>query len=94
MKQSRVGYDHVMITIENVSTGDEHTLFWNPESGAFKLFEGIYDQQLPEGDEGPTLADTHIKKHADDLSAWLLKRLDIAHTRSPHFDKGLFIANT
>jgi len=77
----RVGYDRVMLAIENVSTGKEYTLLRSHEGGAFKLFEGIYDQELPVDDEGTTLADTHSEKNADNLSAWLLEKLDMAHSR-------------
>ena len=73
-----------MIIIENVSKGDEYTLLRSHEGGAFKLFKGIYDQNMPVGDEGTTLADTHIENNADNLFAWLIEKLDIAQTRS-HF---------
>ncbi len=76
----RVGYDRVMLAIENVSTGEEYTLLRSHEGGAFKLFKGIYDQELPV-DEGTTLADTHSEKNTENLSAWLLEKLGMAHSR-------------
>jgi len=77
----RVGYDRVLLAIENVSTGKEYTLLRSHVGGAFKLFEGIYDQELPVDDEGTALADTHSERNADNLSAWLLEKLDMAQSR-------------
>jgi len=77
----RVGYDRVLLAIENVSTGKEYTLLRSHEGGAFKLFEGIYDQKLPLAEEGITLAEAHSDKNANNLSAWLLKKLDMAQSR-------------
>ena len=76
----RVGYDRVMLSIENVTTGEEYTLFRSHEGGAFKLFNGSFAEELPE-DEGTTLADTHNEKNTDNLSAWLLDKLGMAGSR-------------
>lgn len=77
----RVGYDRVMLAIENVSTGEAFTLLRSLEGGAFKLFDGIYAQELPTDDDGTILADTHNDKNTDNLSAWLLEKLDMAQSR-------------
>ena len=76
----RVGYDRVMLSIENVTTGEEYTLFRSHEGGAFKLFNGSFAEELPE-DEGATLADTHNERNTDNLSAWLLDKLGMAGSR-------------
>lgn len=76
----RVGYDRVMLSIENATTGDKYTLLRSHEGGAFKLFEGQFAEELPVG-EGTTLSDTHSEKNDANLSAWLLEKLDMAHSR-------------
>lgn len=76
----RVGYDRVMLSVENVTTGNSYTLLRSHEGGAFMLFDGLFAEELPE-DEGDTLAEIHSDRKADNLSAWLLEKLNMAHTR-------------
>lgn len=76
----RVGYDRVLLCIENITTTETYTILRSHEGGAFRLFEGKFAENLPEGD-GTVLAETHSDKNTDNLSAWLLEKLDMAHAR-------------
>lgn len=76
----RIGYDRILLAIEDVKTSTEFTLQRSHEGGAFKLFEGIATEELPEGD-GEILGDTHSDRNADNLSTRLLERLGMAGAR-------------
>jgi len=76
----RVGYDRVLLCIENISTNETFTLLRSHEGGAFRLFEGQFSDSLPDG-EGTVLGETHCDKNMDNLSAWLLEMLGMAHAR-------------
>lgn len=76
----RVGYDRVLLCIENITTNQTYTLLRSHEGGAFRLFEGYFSEKLPDGD-GTVLAETHSDKNTENLSAWLLEKLGMAHAR-------------
>lgn len=75
----RVGYDQVLLAIETLE-GQQFTLVRSTEGGAFRLFDGLFSDRLPEG-EGTTLADTHSERNEENLSAYLLAKLDLAHKK-------------
>lgn len=76
-----VGYDRILLAIENISSGENYTLLRSHDGGAFKLYEGQHIDDIPEGDEGTILAETHSDKNDQNLSAWLLDKLDMARSR-------------
>ena len=75
----RVGYDKILLAMETLD-GHQFTLLRSTEGNAFRLFEGLYSDTLPEG-EGTPLADTHSDRNEENLSAYLLAKLDLAHKR-------------
>lgn len=76
----RVGYDRVLLCIENVTTKNTFTLQRSHEGGAFLMYEGHYAESLPDGD-GVVLSDTHSDKNLENLSAWVLEKLGMAGAR-------------
>ena len=75
----RVGYDQILLALETLE-GHQFTLIRSADGGAFRLFDGLYSETLPEG-EGITLADIHSERNEENLSAYLLAKLDLAHKR-------------
>ncbi len=75
----RVGYDQVLLAMETLE-GHKFTLVRSTAGGAFRIFDGLYYDTLPEG-EGATLSDIHSERNDDNLSAYLLAKLDLAHKR-------------
>lgn len=75
----RVGYNQILLGVETLDD-EKFTIVRSPEGGAFGLYAGLYSDTLPEGD-GTTLAEAHNDKKDDNLSAFLLSRLDLAHKR-------------
>ena len=75
----RVCYDQIMLAVETLE-GHQFTLIRSTEGGAFRLFEGLYSEKLPEG-EGTPLADIHSDRNDENLSAYLLAKLGLAHRR-------------
>ena len=75
----RVGYDQILLAMETLE-GHQFTLVRSTEGGAFRLFDGLYSDTLPEG-EGKTLADTHSERNDENLSAYLLAKLGLAHRK-------------
>ncbi|TPI10329.1 hypothetical protein FJW06_23590 [Mesorhizobium sp. B4-1-3] len=75
----RVGYDLILLAMDTLE-GDQFTLVRSTEGGAFRLFEGLYSEKLPVG-EGTPLADVHSDRNEENLSAYLLAKLDLAHKR-------------
>jgi AAA domain len=75
----RVGYDRILLAMET-QEGHQFTLVRSTEGGAFRLFEGLYSGTLPEGD-GTPLADIHSDRSDENLSAYLLAKLGLAHKR-------------
>jgi septal ring factor EnvC (AmiA/AmiB activator) len=56
------------------------TLLRSTAGGAFTMFEGLHADALPTG-AGMTLADQHNERRDDNLSAFLLGKLDLAHRK-------------
>lgn len=75
----RVGYNQILLAVETLDD-EKFTIIRSPDGGAFRLYNGLYSDSLPEGD-GTTLAETHNDKKDDNLSAFLLSKLDLAHKR-------------
>lgn len=75
----RVGYDQILLAMETLD-GHQFTLARSTEGGAFRLYEGLYSDTLPEGD-GTVLADIHSERNDENLSSYLLAKLDLAHKR-------------
>lgn len=76
----RVGYDRVLLSVEDVSTNEKFTLARSHEGGAFRLHTGEYSEVLPT-DDGSVLGEIHSDKNTTNLSAWLLQRLGVYGTR-------------
>jgi hypothetical protein len=75
----RVGYDQVLLAVETLE-GHQFTLTRSTEGGPFHLFEGLFSERLPEG-EGTLLAEIHSDRNDENLSAYLLATLGLAHKR-------------
>ncbi|MFS8184498.1 AAA family ATPase [Pseudovibrio denitrificans] len=76
----RIGYDRVLLAVENITNGDSFTLLRSHEGGPFKVFEGSFTDELPTV-EGITLSDVHNAKNQENLSFWLLNQLDMPNVR-------------
>lgn len=75
----RTGYDQILLAFE--ALGDEtFTLVRSTGGGAFRLHQGLFAETLPEG-EGAVFADVHNDRRDDNLSAYLLAKLDLGHKR-------------
>lgn len=75
----RVGYNQILLAVETLDD-EKFTIARAPEGGAFRLYDGLYSDALPEG-EGAVLAEAHNDKKDDNLSAFLLSKLGLAHKR-------------
>lgn len=75
----RVGYDQILLAIETLDD-QKFTIVRSTEGGAFRIYDGHHSDKLPEG-EGTVLADAHNDKRDDNLSAFLLAKLDLGHKR-------------
>jgi hypothetical protein len=75
----RVGYDQILLAMETLE-GEHFTLVRSAEGGAFRLYEGLHSDSVPAGD-GVTLADAHNDRKDDNLSAYLLTKLELFHKR-------------
>lgn len=77
----RVGYDQVMLSVEDIASSDQFTLLRSHEGGAFKLFSGRHEEVLPTGEPLEILSDIHSNKTSSNLSAWLLSKLGATNSR-------------
>ncbi len=75
----REGYNRALLAIETLA-GETFTVSRSTEGGAFKLFEGLFSDALPT-DEGKDLAEAHREGRDDNLSAFLLAKIGLAHKR-------------
>jgi DNA repair ATPase RecN len=75
----RVGYDRILLAIETLD-GQTFTLSRSTAGGSFSLFDGIYTDTLPDG-PGTILADQHNDRRDDNVSAFLLSKLDLLHRK-------------
>ncbi len=75
----RVGYDQILLGVETLD-GEQFTLVRSTEGGAFRVFDGLYAEGVP-ASGGTPLADHHNDRKDDNLSAFLLSKLDLAHKR-------------
>jgi hypothetical protein len=69
----RVGYDRIYLGVETLA-GEEFTLSRRVEGGAFLAFEGLHQNEPPQGTAQVELADQHNERNDTNLSAYLLKR--------------------
>lgn len=82
----RVGYKHVLLGMETTA-GDKFTIGRAVDGGPFVLYDGLFSEEMPRG-EGKTLADQHNDRRDDNLSAFLLEKLGLAHKRVRRNKKG------
>lgn len=82
----RIGYNSVMLAIE-VIDGETFTVKRAVEGGAFVVFEGLHFESIPEGD-GIQLYDQHNEKRDDNLSSFLLEKLNLKQKRIRRNKKG------
>lgn len=69
----RVGYDRIYLGVETLA-GEQFTLSRSVEGGGFLAFEGLHQNEPPEGTTKVELADQHNEKNDANLSMYLLKR--------------------
>jgi hypothetical protein len=84
----RVGYDKILLAMETLDR-QPFTLARGTAGGAFTMFEGLYADAMPIG-EGATLADQHNDRRDDNLSAFLLGKLSLAHRKIRKNQRGDF----
>ena len=82
----RVGYKHVLLGMETTA-GDQFTIGRAVDGGPFVLYEGLFAEEMPSID-GKVLADQHSDRRDDNLSAFLLEKLGLAHKRVRRNKKG------
>jgi hypothetical protein len=75
----RVGYDRVLLGLETLD-GQKVTLVRSAEGGAFRAFEGLHVDTIPETG-AVELADQHNERREDNLSTFLLSKIGLAHRR-------------
>jgi len=75
----RVGYDRVLLGLM-ASDGQSFTLVRAAEGGPFKLFAGLHDV-IPEDQEAIELSEQHSDRREDNLSTYLLAKLDLEKRR-------------
>jgi hypothetical protein len=75
----RTGYDQILLAVETLDD-KKFTIVRSTEGGAFRVYDGLHSDKFPDG-EGTTLAEAHNDKRDDNLSAFLLAKLDLAHKR-------------
>lgn len=75
----RIGYDQVLLAVETLD-GQGFTLVRSPAGGAFKVYQGVH-REIPSNIESKDLADHHSDRTEDNLSAYLLARIDLAKKR-------------
>lgn len=69
----RVGYDRIYLGVETLD-GEQFTLSRSVEGGAFLAFEGLHQNEPPEGTTRVELAEQHSDRNDTNLSVYLLKR--------------------
>jgi hypothetical protein len=75
----RVGYDRALLGVETLD-GQTFTLVRSTEGGAFRVFDGLHVDVIP--DSGDTeLADQHNERRDDNLSTFLLSKIELSHKR-------------
>jgi hypothetical protein len=82
----RVGYNAVLLAIESTD-GGAFTIRRAVEGGNFLVYDGLHHEKLPEED-GISLADQHNEKREDNLSTYLLKKIDLDNKRIRKNKKG------
>jgi hypothetical protein len=75
----RAGYDQILLALQTLA-GEEFTLARSTAGGAFRLYAGIYTDQLPQG-EGTLLHEQHNERKDDNLSSFLLTKINLNHRR-------------
>ena len=75
----RVGYDRLLLGIETLD-GQQLTLVRSSSGGAFQAYDGLHLNSVPEAGAAE-LADQHNERRDDNLSTFLLSKIDLAHKR-------------
>lgn len=75
----RVGYDRALLGIETLD-GQTFTLVRSTEGGAFRVFDGLHVHAVPDSG-GTELADQHNERREDNLSTFLLSKINLSHKR-------------
>jgi hypothetical protein len=75
----RVGYDRILLAVETIS-GDAFTVQRSTEGGDFVMFDGLFSTELPAG-PGVVLADVHSERREENLSSFLLKKIQLTNRR-------------
>ena len=84
--KERVGYDRILLGIETLD-GKSFTIHRSTAGGTFKVFEGLHQTVPAEG--GADYADVHNERKEDNLSSFLLSKLDLTHRRLRRNKRGL-----
>jgi AAA domain len=82
----RVGYDQIVLAIET-QDGAQFSLLRSTAGGAFSMFDGLYSEALP-GGQGAPLADQHNDRRDDNLSMFLLSKLQLTHRKIRRNQRG------
>ena len=75
----RVGYDRIFLGVED-DTSQQMTLERSVSGGQFRLYDGLHTS-VPEGIESTVLAAKHNPTREDNLSTFLLTKIDLAGKR-------------
>lgn len=76
----RVGYDRVFLGV-STSKENEFTLLRSTGGGAFKLFDGLYEELPDESTPSTDLIAVHNAKNENNISTLLLAEIGLAHSR-------------
>jgi hypothetical protein len=71
--------DRVLLGIETLD-GQTFTLVRSTDGGAFRVFDGLHVNAVPNSG-GTELADQHNERRDDNLSTFLLSKIDLSHKR-------------
>jgi len=71
----REGYDRILLAAESLS-GEMFTLSRSTEGGGFRVYDGLYSDDLPAGD-GRDLREQHQEGNDDNVSTFLLTKIGL-----------------
>lgn len=75
----RDSYGTVLLAVETYAD-EKFTIVRSTDGGAFRVYDGLHSTEIPEGD-GTLYNEQHNDKRDDNLSAFLLSKLDLNHKR-------------
>lgn len=73
----RNGFDKILLGI--TALGKDYTIQRSVNKGAFKLFDGLIYEIPADTKLGKTLSAAHTSKNYDNLSHWLLQKINLDH---------------